>query len=111
MTATLKQINVSYSLHEDRIAVKFLDSNMLEVCAWLTYSVTAAFLPHMSKVLGVEYGIPGPAAVDTQTVSHPEQSTEKGHAACSSKKKQQRWPRSQRLIWEIIIKARKAKNC
>tara|TARA_X000001036_G_C20559044_1_gene757628 strand:+ start:446 stop:1000 length:555 start_codon:yes stop_codon:yes gene_type:complete len=80
VTATLKQINVSYSLLEDRIAVKFLDSNMLEVCAWLTYSVTAAFLPHMSKVLGVEYGIPGPAAVDTQTVSHPEQSTEKGHA-------------------------------
>lgn len=80
MTATLKQINVSYSRDEDRIAVKFLDSNMLEVCAWLTYSVAVVFLPHLSKVLGVQHGIDESTVGDAQAVSNPEQNTEKGYA-------------------------------
>ena len=79
MTATLKQINVSYSRDEDRIAVKFLDSNMLEVCAWLTYSVAVVFLPHLSKVLGVEHGI-AESADDTRPPSSSQQDTEKGYA-------------------------------
>ena len=79
MTATLKQINVSYSRDEDRIAVKFLDSNMLEVCAWLTYSVAVVFLPHLSKVLGVEHGI-AESPDDTRPLSNPQQEIEKGHA-------------------------------
>lgn len=74
MTATLKQINVSYFRDEDRIAVKFLDSNMLEVCAWLTYSVAVVFLPHLSKVLGVQHGI-AESADDTQPLSSPQQET------------------------------------
>lgn len=69
MTATLKQINVSYSRDEDRIAVKFLDTNMLEVVAWLTYSVAAVLLPHMSKVLGLLHGPAGSNAGDTPAVA------------------------------------------
>lgn len=80
MTATLKQINVSYFRDEDRIAVKFLDSNMLEVCAWLTYSVAVVFLPHLSKVLGVQHGIAESAPGDPQPLSGPQQDTEKGYA-------------------------------
>ena len=80
MTATLKQINVSYSRDEDRIAVKFLDSNMLEVCAWLTYSVVVVFLPHLSKVLGVQHGIAESTPGDPQPLSSPQQDTEKGYA-------------------------------
>ncbi len=80
MTTTLKQINVSYLRDADRIAVKFLDSNMIEVCAWLTYSTAAAFLPHMSKVLEVQLDIANPSTSDPETVLKPKQSTERTHA-------------------------------
>ena len=69
MTATLKQINVSYSKDADRIAIKFLDSNMVQVCAWLTYSLAADFLPHMAKVLGVQHPVADSAPAATQASS------------------------------------------
>ena len=96
MTATLKQINVSYSRDEDRIAVKFLDSNSSK-CAWLTYSVAVVFLPHLSKVLGVEHGI-AESPDDTRPLSNPQQEIEKGHARLQFEKRLLRWRRSQRLI-------------
>lgn len=80
MAATLKQINVSYSRDADRIAVKFLDSNMTEICAWLTYSAVAAFMPHMSKTLEVQVGIEDLSVSDRQAVRKPEQSAEQIHA-------------------------------
>tara|TARA_B100001093_G_scaffold422727_1_gene415399 strand:- start:1524 stop:2066 length:543 start_codon:yes stop_codon:yes gene_type:complete len=77
VTATLKQINVSYSKDADRIAVKFLDSNMVQVCAWLTYSLAADFLPHMAKVLELQHPVADSFAADTQANSQLNQNTDR----------------------------------
>ena len=80
MTTTLMQINVAYSRDVDRIAVRFLDSNMTEVRAWLTYSAAAAFLPHMSNTLEAQLGIEDRSVSGSRAALKPEQSAEKIHA-------------------------------
>lgn len=77
MTATLKQINVSYSKDADRIAIKFLDSNMVQVCAWLTYSLASNFLPHMAKVLEVQHPTADSVPADTPANSQLNQNKDR----------------------------------
>ena len=91
MTATLKQINVSYSHDEDRIAVKFLDSNMLEVCAWLTYSVAGVFAAFVNywacsmALLSPHQAIPSLFRAHSKTLKVAHLQFEKEAAAVASK--------------------------